>query len=54
MTRRIATFVLASLLAVPCFAALKPGTAAPLFKAPAYLAGKPFTFDLAAALASMA
>ena len=33
MTRRIATFVLASLLAVPCFAALKPGTAAPLFKA---------------------
>lgn len=50
MTRRIATFVLASLLAVPCFAALKPGTVAPLFKAPAYLAGKPFTFDLGAAL----
>ena len=50
MTRRFATFVLASLLAVPCFAALKPGTQAPLFKAPAYLAGKPFTFDLAAAL----
>lgn len=50
MTRRIAAFVLASLLAVPCFAALKPGTVAPLFKVPAYLAGKPFTFDLAAAL----
>ena len=50
MTRRFATFVLASLLAVPCFAALKPGTQAPLFKAPAYLAGKPFTFDLAASL----
>ena len=50
MTRRFATFVLASLLAVPCLAALKPGTQAPLFKAPAYLAGKPFTFDLAASL----
>ena len=50
MTRRYAAFALACLLAAPCFAALKPGTQAPLFKAPAYLAGKPFTFDLAAAL----
>ncbi|MGN6112800.1 MAG: peroxiredoxin [Luteimonas sp.] len=30
-------------------AALKPGDAAPDFRAPAYLAGKPFTFDLAEA-----
>ena len=30
-------------------AALKPGDAAPDFHAPAYLAGKPFTFDLAEA-----
>ena len=50
MTRRYAAFALACLLAAPCFAALKPGTQAPLFKAPAYLAGKPFTFDLAASL----
>ena len=50
MTRRYAAFALACLLAAPCFAALKPGTQAPLVKAPAYLAGKPFTFDLAAAL----
>ena len=50
MTRRYAAFALACSLAAPCFAALKPGTQAPLFKAPAYLAGKPFTFDLAAAL----
>jgi peroxiredoxin len=34
----------------PVSAALKPGDAAPDFKAPAYLAGKPFTFDLADAL----
>ena len=32
------------------FAALKVGDQAPAFKAPAYLAGKPFEFDLAAAL----
>ena len=50
MTRRFAAIALACVLAAPCFAALKPGTSAPLFKAPAYLAGKPFTFDLAAAL----
>jgi peroxiredoxin Q/BCP len=36
--------------AAPALAALKPGDAAPTFKAPAYLAGEPFTFDLAEAL----
>jgi len=34
----------------PSWAALKPGTKAPDFSAPAYLAGKPFTFKLADAL----
>lgn len=42
----IATLTLAS----PSFAALKVGTQAPDFSAPAYLAGKPFTFKLADAL----
>lgn len=37
-------------LAAPALAALKPGTKAPDFSAPAYLAGKPFTFKLADAL----
>lgn len=37
-------------LASPAFAALKEGTQAPEFSAPAYLAGHPFTFDLADAL----
>lgn len=36
--------------ATPSLAALKPGTKAPAFTAPAYLAGKPFTFKLADAL----
>jgi peroxiredoxin len=36
-------------LALPAAAALKTGDAAPDFKAQAYLAGKPFTFDLAKA-----
>jgi peroxiredoxin len=36
--------------ATASFAALKVGTAAPDFTAPAYLAGKPFTFNLADAL----
>ncbi len=36
--------------AAPALAALKPGTQAPDFNAPAYLAGKPFTFKLADAL----
>jgi peroxiredoxin len=37
-------------LASPAFAALKVGAQAPDFTAPAYLAGKPFTFKLADAL----
>lgn len=37
-------------VAGPASAALKPGDAAPTFRAPAYLAGKPFDFDLADAL----
>jgi thioredoxin-dependent peroxiredoxin len=37
-------------LASPSLAALKAGTQAPDFSAPAYLAGKPFTFKLADAL----
>lgn len=37
-------------LAAPALAALKAGDKAPDFKAPAYLAGKPFTFDLGDAL----
>ena len=36
--------------AAPSFAALKPGTKAPDFAAPAYLAGEPFTYKLADAL----
>ena len=49
--RRLAIAALALLLATPCLAALKPGTEAPRFTAPAYLAGQPFTIDLSAALA---
>jgi len=41
-------FVLA--LAAPASAALKAGTTAPDFSAPAYLAGEPFTFKLSEAL----
>ena len=37
-------------LAAPAFAALQPGASAPPFSAPAYLAGKAFTFNLADAL----
>ena len=42
--------VAAATLASPAFAALKEGTQAPDFSAPAFLAGKPFTFSLADAL----
>lgn len=42
---------IALLLAMPARAALKPGDKAPEFTAPAYLAGKPFTYRLADALA---
>jgi peroxiredoxin Q/BCP len=44
------TIVGAVALASPSFAALKVGTQAPDFSAPAYLAGKPFTFKLSDAL----
>jgi peroxiredoxin len=37
-------------IAAPAFAALKAGDKAPDFNAPAYLAGKPFDFDLGDAL----
>ena len=47
--RRIALLALA-LLSLPALAALKPGDKAPAFTAPAWQAGKPITFDLAAAL----
>jgi peroxiredoxin len=40
----------AGTLASPAFAALKEGASAPDFTAPAYLAGKAFTFNLADAL----
>lgn len=48
--KRLAVLALAATLALPAFAALKPGAKAPQFTAPAFLAGKAFTFDLAAAL----
>lgn len=44
------TLVGTAALVAPAFAALKEGTKAPDFSAPAYLAGKPFTFRLADAL----
>lgn len=49
MKRLIALAVLAAAVATPALADLAPGAKAPDFKAPAFLAGKPFTFDLAAA-----
>ena len=48
--QRLLALALAATLALPAYAALKPGTQAPQFTAPAFLAGKAFTFDLAAAL----
>ena len=49
--KRLSTLVLMSLvLAVPCYAALKPGVQAPDFTTQATLAGKPFKFALADAL----
>jgi peroxiredoxin len=50
--QRLATLALALALSAPALAALKPGSPAPSFTAPAFLAGKPFTFDLAATLKS--
>lgn len=49
---KLAAFALVgtATLASPAFAALKEGSQAPDFSAPAYLAGQPFTFKLADAL----
>jgi peroxiredoxin Q/BCP len=49
---KFAAIGIAAALALPSlsFAALKVGTRAPDFSAPAFLAGKPFTFKLADAL----
>lgn len=50
MNKALAVAVLAACLSMPVLAALKDGDKAPDFTAPAYLAGKPFTFKLADAL----
>lgn len=50
MRPRLLMLALGLAAALPALAALKPGTRAPVFTAPAFLAGKPFTYDLAAAL----
>ena len=50
MKRVLLSVVLAAAVAVPAFAALKQGDAAPDFKAQASLAGKEFTFSLKDAL----
>ena len=53
MRRLPSTIALAACIAAfatPAFAALEAGAKAPDFTAPAYLAGKPFTFKLADAL----
>ena len=47
--RRLLVLATSLAVAMPAVAALKAGDAAPDFKAQAYLAGKPFTFDLAKA-----
>ena len=50
MRSRPALLAICLALSLPAFAALKPGSKAPMFEAPAYLAGKPFTYQLADAL----
>ena len=50
MKRVLAGLILSGVVALPAFAALKQGDAAPEFKAPASLAGKEFTFALKDAL----
>ena len=50
MKRMLAGLILSGVVALPAFAALKQGDAAPEFKAPASLAGKEFTFALKDAL----
>lgn len=52
MKRVLACAALAALCVAPAWADLKPGAKAPDFTAPAYLAGKPFSFHLAEALKS--
>ena len=47
MKRVLLGALIGSLLATPALAELKPGDAAPVFTAPATLAGKEFTFSLA-------
>lgn len=47
VNRILAGVLAASLATLPAAAALKDGARAPDFTAPAYLAGKPFTFHLA-------
>ena len=50
MRSRPALLAICLALSLPAVAALKPGSKAPMFEAPAYLAGKPFTYQLADAL----
>lgn len=50
MKRTATALLLASLVAMPALAALKPGDAAPEFSAQATLGGQEFTFSLASAL----
>jgi peroxiredoxin len=50
LTVAITAALACAVLAAPALAALKAGDKAPDFNAPAYLAGKPFDFDLGDAL----
>ena len=50
MKRLVMGALMSSVIAIPAFAALKQGDAAPDFKAPASLAGKEFQFSLKDAL----
>jgi thioredoxin-dependent peroxiredoxin len=52
MNNRLAITLLLGVLALPAYAALKPGTHAPDFTTEATVAGKPFTFSLAKELKS--
>jgi peroxiredoxin len=47
MKRVLLTVALVGVTVFPALAALKPGSGAPLFSAPATLGGKEFTYDLA-------
>ncbi len=50
MKKTLLPLLFAGAVASPAFAALAPGAAAPDFKAPAFLAGKPFDYHLDEAL----